>query len=70
MTFKAAYLQSITLENCQAGFRGAGLILYNPQVVLSKLDIKLWTLTPTGPPSADVDPWVSQTPHNSTEALS
>jgi hypothetical protein len=32
--------------------------------------VKLRTPTPTGPPSADADPWVSQTPHNPQEALS
>ena len=54
--FKAAYPRSITVQNAQAGFRGAGLIPFNPQVVISKLDIKLRTLTPTSPPSADADP--------------
>jgi hypothetical protein len=38
--------------------------------MISKLDIKLQILTPTRPPSDDTDPWVSQTPHNPTEALS
>jgi hypothetical protein len=32
--------------------------------------VKLQTLTPTSPLSADADPWVSQTPHNPQEALS
>ena len=64
------YLQLITPSNGQAGFRGAGLIPFNPQVVLSKLDVKLRTPTPTRPLSADTDPWISQTPHNLTDALS
>ena len=38
--------------------------------MISKLDVKLRTPTPTRPPSADADPWVSQTPHNPTDALS
>jgi hypothetical protein len=70
IAFKAAYPQSITVQNAQAGFRGAGLIPFDPQVVISKLDIKLRTPTPTSPPSADADPWVSQTPRNPTDALS
>jgi hypothetical protein len=70
IAFKKAYLQSTTVMNSQAGFRGAGLIPFDSQAVISKLDVKLRTLTPTGPPSADADPWVSQTPHNPTEALS
>jgi hypothetical protein len=42
---------------------------FNPQAVLSKLDVKLRTLTPPRAPSSDADPWVSQTPSNPTEAL-
>jgi len=70
MAFKQAYQQSITIANGQAGFRGAGLIPFDPQAVISKLDVKLRTLIPTSPPSANTNLWVSQTPHNPTEALS
>lgn len=57
-------------NNIRAGFRGAGLVPHDPQAVISKLDIKLRTPSPTRPPPADADPWVSQTPHNPTQALS
>jgi hypothetical protein len=70
LAFRAAYMESMTAQNAQAGFRGAGLVPFNPQAVISKLDVKLRTPTPTGPPSGDADPWVSQTPHNATDALS
>ena len=70
IAFKAAYEQSITVQNGQAGFRGAGLIPYNPEVVISKLDVNLQAVTPPRRLSVDEDPWVSQTPHNPTEALS
>lgn len=70
IAFKAAYEQSLSIQNGQAGFRGAGLIPYDPQVVISKLDINLQAVTPPRLPSEDQDPWVSQTPHNPTEALS
>jgi hypothetical protein len=63
-------MESIIVQNAQAGFRGAGLISFNPQAVISKLDVKLRILTPTRPPSTNTDPWVSQTPHNPTKALS
>ena len=53
-----------------ARFRGARLVPYDPEAVLSKLDVKLRTLIPTGPPSADASPWVSQTPYIVTEAVS
>jgi hypothetical protein len=70
IAFHAAYLKTMTEKNIKAGFRGAGLIPHNPQAVILKLDVKLRTPTPTRSPSADVNPWVSQTPHNPTEALS
>ena len=70
LAFHAAYEQSMTISNVLGGFRGAGLIPLDPQAVISKLDIKLRTPTPTGPPAANTDSWVSQTPHNPTEAIS
>lgn len=70
LAFTAAYRESITVRNCRAGFRGAGLIPFDPQAVLSKLDVRLRTSTPPRAPSSDVDPWVSRTPSNPTEALS
>ena len=70
IAFKVAYEQSISVQNGQAGFQGAGLIPYDPQVVISKLDVNLQVATPPRLPSVDEDPWVSQTPHNPTKALS
>ena len=43
---------------------------FDPQAVLSKLDVKLRTPTPSRPSTANTNPWVSQTPSNPTEALS
>ena len=59
LAFVAAYRESITAQNAQAGFRGAGLVPFDPQAVLSKLDVRLRTLTPPRAPSTDADPWVS-----------
>lgn len=70
LSFTAAYKESMTAENCQARFRGARLVPFNPQAVLSKLDVKLRTPTPSRPSTANSVPWVSQTPSNPTEALS
>jgi DDE superfamily endonuclease len=67
IAFQKAYTKTMTKENIKAGFCRAGLILYNPEAVLSKLDVKLCTPTPTQPPI--VDSWTSQTPHNSTDVL-
>ena len=70
LAFYAAYKRSMTKENLAGGFRGAGLIPFNPQAVIYKLDVKLRTPTSTGSPEANADLWVSQTPHKPTEALS
>ncbi|ESZ97150.1 hypothetical protein SBOR_2463 [Sclerotinia borealis F-4128] len=70
IAFKAAYLQSITIQNGLSGFHGAGLIPFDPQAVISKLDIKLQTSTPTRSSFVELDPWVSQIPHNSNDTLS
>lgn len=55
LAFKAAHFNTMTEENIQAGFRGAGLVPYDPQAVLLKLDVKLRTPTPTGPPLLTAD---------------
>lgn len=70
LAFHTAYRRSLTVENARSGFRGAGLVPFDPQAFISKLDVKLRTPTLVGPPPADADPWVSQTPRNPTDALS
>jgi hypothetical protein len=66
--FREAFFASTTEKNIQGGFAGAGLVPYDPKRVLSKLDVWLRTPTPTGPPLALANPWVSQTPQNPLEA--
>jgi hypothetical protein len=44
--FKVAFEKTFIPENVRAGFRGAGLAPYDPEVVLSKLNVQLRTLTP------------------------
>lgn len=63
---KEDYIRSITIAKCQSRIGGAGFILFNPNAVLSKLDVRLHTLTSKLFP---IDPafWSSQTPHNSTK---
>lgn len=62
--FKSAFEQSITKENIQAGFRGAGLVPHDPQAVLSKLDVV--AQTPKQSPR-QVATWQAQTPRNARE---
>jgi hypothetical protein len=64
LCFKAAFFDSITESNIQGGFRGAGLVPFNPDAVLSKVDIKLCTPSPV---VAENALWHSQTPKNTLE---
>ena len=68
--FKKAFNISITSLNIQGGFRGAGLVLFDSQVILSKLDIKLETPIFLRPTSREALPWVFKTPQNPIEATS
>ena len=45
-SFREAFFASITERNIQGGFTGAGLIPYDLERVLSKLDAKLRILIP------------------------
>jgi hypothetical protein len=47
--FKAAFKKTFTPENIRVGFRGAGLVPHDPEVVLLKLNIQLRTPTPPAP---------------------
>ena len=67
LAFKTAFEQSITKENIQAGFRGAGLVPHDPQAVLSKLDVVVQT--PVQSPQ-QVAAWQAQTPRNAREVKS
>jgi hypothetical protein len=66
--FREAFFASITERNIQGGFAGAGLVPFDPERVLSKLDVRLRTPTlPTSQPGT-TQPWVFQTPYNPREA--
>jgi hypothetical protein len=62
--FIAAHNASIMKSNIQGGFRGAGLVPHDPEVVLSKIDVKLRTPSPL---LVEDLPWLSQTPKNTLE---
>ncbi|KAL2137459.1 hypothetical protein VTI28DRAFT_9599 [Corynascus sepedonium] len=68
--FREAFFASMTEKNIQSGFAGSGLVPYDPERVLSKLDIKLRTPTPLNSRAGTPEPWVFQTPHNPQEANS
>jgi hypothetical protein len=62
--FKRAYNAAITSKNVQGGFRGAGLAPFDPERVISTLDVRLRT---PSPPLPNNQPWQSQTPSNTIE---
>jgi hypothetical protein len=62
--FIRAYNAAITPSNIQGGFRGAGLVPFDPERVISALDVQLRT---PSPPLPNNEPWQSQTPHNTLE---
>jgi hypothetical protein len=68
--FKNAFFAAFGEGNVRAGFRGSGLVPLDPDTVISKLDVKLRTPTPTGSPPTSSDLWTSKTPQNPIEATS
>jgi len=66
--FKEAFFASITEKNIQGGFAGAGLIPYDLERVIFKLDIRIRTPIPLASSPTTVLPWVCQTLHNPREA--
>ena len=54
----------MTKENIQAGFRGAGLVLFNPEAVLLKLDVVVQT--PKSSPRQE-GAWEAKTPRTARE---
>jgi len=62
--FNNAFNASINVEQIKGGFRGAGLVPFDPQSVLDRLDVRL--KTPPAPPVEPI-PWQSQTPSNTRE---
>lgn len=62
--FKEAFKAAFTKQNIKSGFRATGLVPYDPENVLSHLDLRLKTLTP--PPIKEPN-WTSKTPQNAIE---
>jgi hypothetical protein len=58
----------MTEKNIQAAFRGAGIVPFDPECVLSKLDVQLRTPTPVEEGTGPSTTWVSKTPKTVLEA--
>ena len=64
LAFKAAFKRSFTLANICSAFQCAGLVPFQPDNVLSKLDVQLRTPTPAAVEEAL---WEARTPSNVRE---
>jgi hypothetical protein len=67
IAFKAAHDKTFTEDNIKAAFRGAGIVPWDPDSVLSKLDIRLQTPVLSVPVSPQQ--WESQTPANAQQTV-
>jgi hypothetical protein len=68
--FHAAHQATIITRNIKGGFRGAGLAPFDPEHVISKLDVQLRTPTPPGEVAEPSTPWTSRTPKTILETQS
>jgi hypothetical protein len=68
--FYAAHQATITESNIKGGFRGAGLAPFNPENVISKLDIQVRTPTPPEEDTGRARPWTPKTPRTVNETNS
>jgi hypothetical protein len=68
--FYAAFKATFTESNIRGGFKGAGLAPFDPENVISKLDVQLRTPTPPEEVTEPSTPWTSKTPKTVLEAQS
>ncbi|KAM5529819.1 hypothetical protein BFJ63_vAg17750 [Fusarium oxysporum f. sp. narcissi] len=66
--FYAAFQAAMTEQNIKGGFKGAGLVPFNPDYVVSKLDVQLQTPTPDEEEAQQAQSWTSRTPRTVLEA--
>lgn len=68
LAFHKAFCAAITEQSTRGGFRGAGLVSLDADCVISQLDMKLRTPTPSGISSGSPPVWESKTSNNPIEA--
>ena len=67
--YYTAHIQSISLANIQSSFAATGLVPYDPERVLLKLNSQFKTPTPpsTSYANTPIQPWTFETPHNTAQ---
>ena len=68
--FYRAFNAALTPKNIQSGFRGTGLVPFDPEYVISQLDAAQAARTPSPELSRPPSAWTSQTPKTLREAAS
>jgi hypothetical protein len=66
--FYTAFQATITERNMKGGFKGAGLMPFDPESVVLKLNIQLRTPMPPEEVANPSTPWISKTPKTVIEA--
>ncbi|RKK26928.1 hypothetical protein BFJ67_g16389 [Fusarium oxysporum f. sp. cepae] len=61
-TFYAAFKATMAERNIKAAFKGAGLVPFDPESVVSKPDVQLRTPTPVEEEAGPSTPWVQRRP--------
>ncbi|CAG8971612.1 hypothetical protein HYALB_00008005 [Hymenoscyphus albidus] len=69
-TFYTAFRTTMTESNIRGGFRGSGLVPYDPDSVISQLDIRPRTPSRPSTSTSLLAIWEPKTPNNITEAYS
>ncbi|KAK1843585.1 transposase [Colletotrichum chrysophilum] len=70
VAFYKAHNKIFTNENIKSAFRGAGILPWDPNHVIGKLNVYIRTPTPPATDPSTPPAWQSQTPSNRHEALS
>jgi hypothetical protein len=62
--YSSVHTEALNEKNIQSGFRATGLVPYDPEQVLSRLNIQMKTPTPPGTSHSSQASWATATPHN------
>ncbi len=68
--FYTAFQESLIESNINGGFKRTELVPFDPERVISSLDLELRTPTPQNSRPGTAQEWTSQTPSNPTQAPS
>ncbi|ENH65375.1 hypothetical protein FOC1_g10000703 [Fusarium oxysporum f. sp. cubense race 1] len=65
--FYAAFRATMTEKDIKGGIEDAGLIPFDPESVVSKLEVQLRTPTPAEEQASQAQPWTSKAPKSIRE---